>query len=303
MSKLLTYPIDKTMTSIREIYWKSHDRLQYFLRLNSYRLNNIFSTRSIIATTASPVVSLTSYGGRVDSVYLTIESIATGSLLPNRIILWIDDKKIFMNLPSHLKRLKKRGLEIKLSENFGPHTKYYPYIEEESAFSIPLVTADDDVIYPTNWLEGLWEGWINHPENINCHGARFIEINGGKFLPYISWKHCVENNESYRNFALGVFGVIYPPRFQEELKIAGRAFMNICPKQDDIWLHLTAVRTGWKIRQLSENILRGLRDIPGTQDQALFHDNQFGSGNDIVIMHTYKNEEIKKIEGTTEVAP
>ena len=206
-----------------------------------------------------------------------------------------------MNIPAHLERLKKRGLEIKLSENFGPHTKYYPYIEEESAFSVPLVTADDDVIYPTNWLEGLWEGWKNHPENINCHGARFIGLNGEQFLPYISWKYCSTRNESYRNFALGIFGVIYPPRFQEKLKIAGRAFMSLCPKQDDMWLHLTAIRNGWKIRQLSENLLRGLRDIPETQDQALFHGNQFGGGNDILISRIYTVEDIRKMVGTTEV--
>ena len=37
------------------------------------------------------IVTLTTFGQRLNDVYLAIESIMQGSLLPNRIILWLAD--------------------------------------------------------------------------------------------------------------------------------------------------------------------------------------------------------------------
>src|ERR1700761_4729145 len=78
-----------------------------------------------ITDPGGPVVSLTTYGARSRKVYLVIESIARGTMLPSRIILWIDNENLFNNLPLSIKRLVQRGLEVKLCPNYGPHTKYY----------------------------------------------------------------------------------------------------------------------------------------------------------------------------------
>src|ERR1700683_4292999 len=65
-----------------------------------------------------PVLSLTTYGRRIDTVYLTIESIANGSLLPSRLILWVDDEVALENRPRSLRRLQERGLEIERTANY-----------------------------------------------------------------------------------------------------------------------------------------------------------------------------------------
>ena len=95
--------------------------------------------RSSFLRGGGPVVSLTTYGKRIGTVYLTIESIARGYTLPSRVILWLDEESVFDNLPVSLQNLRKRGLEIKLCKNYGPHKKYYPYVEYvgiiRSAFS------------------------------------------------------------------------------------------------------------------------------------------------------------------------
>ena len=124
------------------------------LRVERLKAANRHGTFRITAP-GGPVVSLTSFGKRIDSVYLAIESIARGSTLPSELILWLDDETRYNSLPSTLERLARRGLTIKLSKNYGPHTKYYPYISSQHEFSLPLVTADDDIIYPRDWLHNL----------------------------------------------------------------------------------------------------------------------------------------------------
>ena len=96
------------------------------------RINEQSSTR--IVGPDGPVVSLTSYGKRIDTVYVTIESIARGSLLPSELILWLDDEERSRSLPITLERLKERGLSVRICEDYGPHKKYYPYVSSRLGF-------------------------------------------------------------------------------------------------------------------------------------------------------------------------
>ena len=75
---------------------------------------------------------------------------------PSRLILWVDHESMD-RLPAAICRLQQRGLEVKACPDYGCYKKYYPYVESESQFVVPLVTADDDVLYPRYWLERLVE--------------------------------------------------------------------------------------------------------------------------------------------------
>ena len=151
----------------------------YFWLLNLYE-------RAPITQPDGPVVSLTTYGKRTRIVFLAIESIARGRLLPSRLILWIDDKAVFGNLPATIRRLAKRGLEIRLCENYGPHKKYYPYLESLQKVEVPLVTADDDLFYPRYWLQRLAEAFHQSPDIVNCYRARVIGLNQAGLAKYDS---------------------------------------------------------------------------------------------------------------------
>src|SRR4051812_39338036 len=108
--------------------------------VNRYRRNNVQS-REKLTLPEGPIVSLTTHGSRIDTVYLTIESIASGSMRPSRLILWLDNQSLYDHMPDTLRRLVTRGLEVRLCGNYGPHTKYYPFVESHQAFDAPLVTA------------------------------------------------------------------------------------------------------------------------------------------------------------------
>ena len=115
------------------------------------RVRNL-AARGPVTGSAAVVVSLTSYGDRIGTVSIGIESIARGTVRPQRLVLWLDTPDDVACVPASLRRLERRGLEIRRSRNYGPHTKYYPYVMSTPRHTVPLVTADDDIVYPPNWL-------------------------------------------------------------------------------------------------------------------------------------------------------
>ena len=251
--------------------------------------------RASVVAPGGPVVSITSYGKRVDSVHLTLETIARGSLLPSRLILWLHDATTFEQRPETLRRLEARGLEVKLTNNYGPHTKYYPYLESASRLDVPLVTADDDTLYPRGWLKALAAGYQSNPALVNCCRAHVVELEGPGFAPYVTWQRCSSTKPSFLNFATGVSGVIYPPAFQRQLKAAGLEFVELCPKADDIWLHVQAIRGGFMVKQL-KSWEQSFPVLPGTQDMGLIQGNVHGSLNDVQIRQTYTVQDIRLLQ-------
>jgi hypothetical protein len=252
------------------------------------RLNdrNWSSRTPVTSPQSGVVVSLTSYGHRLNTVHLTLESIAAGSVLPSRLILWVDTEEAFSNPSTQLKRLIERGLELRMSQNFGPHTKYYPYLLTTGSFACPLVTADDDQLYSRWWLEGLVRSYRQDPASISCYRAHRIQMSEGRMSAYESWKPCRSTTSSYLHFATGVSGVIYPPSFLKHLKAAGSEFLTLCPKQDDAWLHVQALRAHMPIRQIYSRPLR-FPIIPGSQSDGLFHTNVLLEQNDLQLSRTY----------------
>lgn len=271
-----------------------------WLGLSSLAAVRVLSRRNLTATRpvtgGAPVcVSLTTYGKRLESVFISIESIGAGRLRPARLILWLDDAAAFAAPPAELQRLVSRGLEIKLTDNLGPHTKYYPYVTGEHDGRLALVTSDDDIIYPRKWLAGLMAGHRRHPEDVICYRAWVVGTENGTVMPYDSWRPCLTTRPSVRNFATGVSGVLYPPPMVEQLAASGDSFRDTCPAADDIWLHAVALRAGRKIRQLA-NRPRHFPLIPNTQATGLAQSNFVGKRNDLQAAATYRPEDIALLD-------
>jgi hypothetical protein len=249
------------------------------------------TSREPVVAPGGPIVSLTTHGKRIRTVYLTLESIANGTFLPSRIILWLDNAEAFKNCPLSLRKLQDRGLEIKLTDNYGPHTKYYPFLESTDTFTCPLVTADDDIIYPKTWLSGLINNFNTDSTSVNCYRAHAMRIVDNKIAPYLKWSPCRSVSPSFLHFATGCHGCIYPPSFLVRLQAAGTEFKRLCPRADDVWLHVNAIRAGFKIKQIVQTSPK-FPLLPGTQEECLYLSNADLGENDVQIKNTYKPSDI-----------
>ena len=255
---------------------------------------NAFSAMPVVADDG-PVVSLTSYGRRVRLVHLAIESIGRGAVRPSRIILWLDPR-VVQDPPRALVRLRRRGLELAATADLGPHKKYLPYAMSRPAHLVPMVTADDDTIYPRRWLQCLVAVHRRHPGAVVAHRVDRILVRDGVICSSVDWSRTPGPGDDPCNIAVGVGGVLYPARFLERLASLGDGWRGICDRQDDLWLHRAALRGGVPV--LPVDMLRADSFLPvrGTgRRTALTVDNERGGGNDRAVALLYGADDLGKL--------
>ena len=231
------------------------------------------------------VVSLTSHGARLRNVHLVIETIARGTTRPRHLILWLDDEERDRPLPDGVSRLVARGLEVRYAAQIGPHQKYFPYVQSAPRHTLPLVTADDDVIYPRRWLDELLAAAASFPGDIHARRVRRMQFDGDDFAPYVTWPFATSTAGDRTNLVLGVTGALYPPAFLDAVREMGDGFTKCASRNDDVWLTYVAAVAGFTIRQTKDHRARLLEiDDPG--HQALWLLNAAGE-NDRCLQETF----------------
>lgn len=288
--------IDPPSSALRRRLRKAHC-------LAELRARNVFSRTAISDSSSNIDVSLTSFGHRLQVVGYTIESIAQGRVRPRRIILWVSDEDFAVEDYPMLRRLISRGLEIRKSENYRSHQKYYPYALHLREPGKGMVTADDDILYPAGWLEGLSQGVADHPGEIIGYRAAAICFDAsGAPRPYIQWHRLGQPEFGDHVLLTGVAGIYYPFEFLERLAEAGDAFLETCPTADDLWIHNVAVKAGFRIRKISSEGMY-LLSIPGTQKKNPLHKTNVTHGqNDVQFAAITSAEELERIRKSAEAA-
>ena len=99
------------------------------------------------------VVSLTSYPKRFKGLATTLKTLLSQEVRPDFVVLWIykDDAHL---LPPNVLRLRSKGLSIRIVDvDMRSYLKLVPALAEfDDAY---IVTADDDIYYPRDWLSML----------------------------------------------------------------------------------------------------------------------------------------------------
>jgi len=188
------------------------------------------------------IVTLTSYDKRIEnSVFYTLCSLLDQTEQPDRIILWLaNDAK----LTKKLEYLKTQGVEIKFCNDIKSYKKLIPSLQEYS--NDILITADDDVFYPRNWIAQFKSSYETAPEKIHCFRAREILVDReGSPAPYEDWP-LLSKEPSCREsiFPTGVGGILYPPHTLNNNCTKSELFMQLAPKADDMWFWAMAKLKG-----------------------------------------------------------
>lgn len=189
------------------------------------------------------VVSLTSFGQRINSVYLAIESLSLQTIKPDEIVLWLSDKGFKEDtLPVTIQRLINRGLKVRFCKDVGPHTKLLYAINEYP--NDIVISIDDDIIYPHDLVENLYKTNLLYPDNICCNVARIItKDDNGKYTPYNTWeKQSSKMINSKLLMPLGVNGVLYPPNCFNQHVFDVSLIKSLCPTADDVWFKVMSLK-------------------------------------------------------------
>ncbi|HZK32837.1 MAG TPA: glycosyltransferase [Corynebacterium sp.] len=244
-----------------------------------------------IPAVGETVISLTSHGTRLRHVHLAIESVARGSARAP-IVLWLDGPDYDAPWPAPLRRLVARGLQVRRSDgSYGPHTKYWGTFRCLAGTGRRVVTIDDDIIYPSWFLQRLLEAGAESPATVRAYRAHRIAMRAGELLPYRRWGQATTTLASPLHFATGVSGVLYPAALIDYVAAQGEEFLALSPRADDVWLHLCALRSGHLVRQVY-SAPQNFPVLPATQLENLAVRNTFGGGNDRQIAVAYRAADI-----------
>jgi len=232
--------------------------------INELQSANRTSTAKIISEQNNDIiVSLTTFGNRINDVYLAIESIGSQTMKPSKVILWLDED-VFddRNIPITLKNLQKRGLIVDYCKDIKAYTKLIPTLKKYGQNII--ITIDDDVIYNRDLIEVLYRNYLNDPDVIYCGIAKRMEIIDNTLSSYNLWEKNNDNTfiPSKTNFALGVGGVLYfPGCFHEDFLDEDR-FMNLTPYADDIWYKIMSLLKGVNVKSVGNQFSKNSLLIP-----------------------------------------
>jgi protein O-GlcNAc transferase len=186
------------------------------------------------------IVSLTTYGHRIAQMApVAIASIFNQTPMPDKVILWLShDEK-----PSKsLQRLAKLGLDIRHTDDIKSYKKLIPTLKEYPESNI--ITADDDVIYPIDWLEKIMALHRKHPESIIFNRGRKILTSNGNIQSYLDWP-LVDNTKSGQSvMPTGIGGVLYPPHSLSDKVLDKKLFTKLAPHADDLWFWAMAELIG-----------------------------------------------------------
>lgn len=226
------------------------------------------------------IVSLTSYPKRINTLWITIETLLRQSMKPDEIILWLakDQFDGIESLPKKLQEQQHRGLTIKFCDDLRSHKKYY-YAMQEYPDDI-VILFDDDMFYPYDTIKKLWDLHKKHPKDICCITTQIMEpsfesMPSGWRNPAINEK--IENSDKAQIFtgsgSLFVPGSLSEEIFQKDL------LLKICPYADDLWITFMAYRAKTRITSLKKWRAFPI-SIYGTGEDSLWYINAQDGKND-----------------------
>ncbi|MCJ8140594.1 glycosyltransferase family 2 protein [Falsirhodobacter halotolerans] len=217
------------------------------------------------------VVSLTSYPARYATLARTLRGLMRQTVRADRTVLWLahGDEA---SLPAEV---RETGVEVRLCDDIRSYKKIIPALAEWPEAAI--VTADDDVYYPADWLERLLAGTAP----VRALRAHRVRMDGPRPAPYAQWARNIAAPEGGALiFPTGVLGVLYMPGSFHTDVLDRDAFMTLAPNADDVWLYWMHRRAGARAEKVGGK-LRVL-EWPGSQTVSLRSDN-LAQGNDRAI--------------------
>ncbi len=201
------------------------------------------------------IVSLTSFPAAIHLVPEVIKSILEGTVLPDKIVLYLASPQFPANeIPAEIEALKENPIfEVRWCErDIRSYKKLLPALHDFPDDII--ITIDDDLWFKKRLVEMLLKRHKKYPNAIVGHRVRRIVFDReGNVATYLKWKRYKPKRylirtlkPLYRNLTTGGAGTLYPPRCLDPKMLDPDLFMAMAPTTDDIWFWAAGVSAGTK---------------------------------------------------------
>ena len=258
-----------------------------------YRISSIVSKQIGIDENSQRdkkiIITLTTYPKRFDVVHIAIETLLRQSLKPDIIVLYLAQDELEGNrIPKHITRLQKRGVSVKIvDENLKSYKKLI-YAIKEYPDDI-LITVDDDVLYPSYFVEKLYEKYLRYPNVIIAYRCSVMQKKfDDELMPYLSWENAKNiKGPSFDLFFTGTGGVLYPPESLHKYTTRKELFMNLAPTGDDIWFKAMSLLANTRVVQVFDNCVEFPTINGKSQAEALWRINNDLNQNDVQLKRVF----------------
>ena len=238
------------------------------------------------------IVSLTSFPERInmpDVLPIVLFSLLNQTLKPNKVILWLSSEAFpnkELDLPNYMRDYLKKGLSIGWTNDLHSFTKLIPALRTYP--NDILITADDDMYYPRDWLERLYKTSLRHPGTAITACPLRIQGTTSEVLDYKHWRTSGFTPNSVLTFPRGVGGVLYPPGVFHNDICKTDLFLSICPTNDDIWFWAMVVLNDGTFNVSPNGYARLFDCIPyKAGSHHLRHQNKLVTGNDLFLKNMF----------------
>lgn len=239
-------------SELKTLFTRYKQAFNLFNRLDAAFIGNMSGVNQL-KRQVPIIVTLSSDEGSFKELELSLYSIFNQKVSPDRVILWLRYDLELNQLPYFITRYVKNGLEIKFVQDKKSYTKIiYTLLEYKNSI---IVTADDNIYYPRNWLKTLYHSYITNPEDIHAHRAVGIKINDKHVSASRTWDKFVdEESTSLLNIPLSVGGVLYPPNCFTKDIVREDIFLKKLNIDWDIWAWAIGIISGRKFRVVKNHI-------------------------------------------------
>ena len=243
----------------------------------------------------SVVISLTSYGERINSVHKVVDSLIKQTYQADKIILWLDETELTREgLPAQLSRLENEQFEVRFCPNYKSYKKLIPTLQTYPLATV--ITFDDDIIIPSTTVQHFIDASKANSDTIIATRGRLMSANdNGELGDYASWTFINNSSAVIANYCIlpiGYGGVLYPPNSLNKEVCNIEKFTALAASVDDIWFKCMSLLNETPILLLPQSVTSKYKMIEGSQDTALYLTTNTEDKNGLcfkAIIDEYKN--------------
>ena len=188
-------------------------------------------------------ICLTTIHRRLEGVAETIRSLLEQDYPEFDVRLYVSREPFLLDegvrgvAPEGLRALERGGrFRLLYAQNVGSYRKFAPFLAEQARRPALFATADDDTLYPPDWLARLVEAHDRH-RCVVCYRGHFILRRRGAFTDYRRWMtHGIARNPDLMVLPTGKDGVLYDTRYFHPRAVDTAAALRIAPTADDLWI-------------------------------------------------------------------